>query len=239
MIWNRSLIGSKKAAGMPDSDIRTIPFNYTSADDSQILRLLIGDAGFIRLQKSRLLKTAGPAVHPLKRFFGDLFMLRRNPFVRNDLIVSLRRHRRFFEAVGKDLAMATRAAADLAESIPVMADCRRCLDKADAEIRHIRDGQRQILRRLAPVVGRKNIFTDPFTLNAHVTDATNWRLCLPLAVVRPTHEAQVPKVIRALAKAGLKVIPRGGGPVSPAAACEPRRYLMCDGHQLSPGTGTP
>ena len=65
---------------MPDSETRTIPFNYTSADDSQVLRMLLGDRGFHRLQKSRFLKTAGPAVRPLMRFFGDMFMLRRNPF---------------------------------------------------------------------------------------------------------------------------------------------------------------
>ncbi|HSO18071.1 MAG TPA: FAD-binding and (Fe-S)-binding domain-containing protein, partial [Desulfosarcina sp.] len=94
---------------------------------------------------------------------------------------------------------------------PVIEDCRRCLGAADAGIGRIRRDQRRIVRLLSPVIGRDNIFTDPFTLNAHATDATNWRLCLPLAVVRPTREAQVPASIRILAGAGVKVIPRGGG----------------------------
>lgn len=196
---------------MPDSDNRKIPFNYTSSDDSQILRLLLGDGGFNRLQKSRFLKTAGPAARPLMRFFGDMFMLRRNPFIRNDLIASPRRHKRFVKAVRMDLEMVSRAVGEGLESREALDACRRCLDDTDAEIRQIRDGQRLVFRCMAPVIGRKNIFTDPFTLNAHVTDATNWRLCLPVAVVRPTREAQVPKVIRALADAGFKVIPRGGG----------------------------
>jgi FAD/FMN-containing dehydrogenase/Fe-S oxidoreductase len=199
----------KKAERMPDSDIRTIPFNYTSADDSQVLRMLLGDGGFHRLQKSRFLKTAGPAVRPLMRFFGDMFMLRRNPFVRNELIVSTRRHQRFFKAVRVDLQMALQSVP--LESRSVVDDCLHLLDETDAGIRRIRDAQRLIGRRLASIVGRRHIFTDPFTLNAHVTDATNWRLCLPLAVVRPTCEAQVPAVIRTLAGDGFKVIPRGGG----------------------------
>ena len=87
---------------MTDTDSRNIPFNYTSADDHQIVRLLIGDAGFSRLQKSRLLKAAGPAVHPLLRFFGDLFMLQRNPFLRHDLIASPRVHQRYVDAVRQD-----------------------------------------------------------------------------------------------------------------------------------------
>ncbi len=196
---------------MLDSDIRKIPFNYTSAEDSQVLRLLIGDDGFNRLQKSRFLKTAGPAASHLLRFFGDMFMLQRNPFVRNDLIVSPRRHQRFFQAVRLDLELVLPMVADHLESAPVMDDCLRCLDETNAGIRQIRDGQRQLRRRLAPVIGRNHIHTDPFTLNAHATDATNWRLCLPLAVVRPTREAQVPEVIRILAREGFKVVPRGGG----------------------------
>ena len=196
---------------MPHSDNRNIPFNYTSADDSQIVRLLIGDEGFQRLQKSRLLSSVGPALHPLMRFFGDLFMLRRNPFVRNDLIASPGRQQRFFEAVGLDLAAVSAAADDHHEWGAVLDDCQRCLAAADTAIRHARNRQRLIHKRLASVIGAENIFTDPFTLNAHVTDATNWRLHLPLAVVRPTREQQVPALIQVLSAEGLKMIPRGGG----------------------------
>ena len=64
---------------MPKND-RRIPFNYTSADDSQIVRLLMGDDGFNRLQKSRLLSGDGPLQRPLVRFLGDMFMLGRKPF---------------------------------------------------------------------------------------------------------------------------------------------------------------
>jgi FAD/FMN-containing dehydrogenase len=126
------------------------------------------------------------------RFFGDMFMLLRNPFVRNELIVSPRRHQRFSKPCAWIWRWFLGRRAILPNLTPVIADCRRCLDDNDAGIRQIRDG-------------------DPFTLNAHVTDATNWRLCLPLAVVRPSNEAQVPLAIAALAEAGFKVIPRGGG----------------------------
>jgi len=120
---------------MPHSDNRNIPFNDTSADDSQVVRLLIGDEGFQRLQKSRPLNSAGPALHPLMRFFGDLFMLRRNPFVRNDLIASPGRQQRFFEAVGLDLAVVSAAAHDHPEWGSVLDDCRRRLAEADAAVR--------------------------------------------------------------------------------------------------------
>jgi len=200
---------------MAASDIRKIPYNYTSADDGQIVRLLVGDGGHRRLQKSRLLKGSGPALHPLMRFFGDMFMLRRNPFVRNELIVSPRRHQQFFKAAGLDLEIAAGAVVNdsegSADGLAVLEDCRRCLEATDTGIRQIADRQRRIHKRLAALIGKANIFTDPFTLNAHVTDATNWRLHLPLAVVRPTREDQVPELIRVLGADGFKVIPRGGG----------------------------
>jgi FAD/FMN-containing dehydrogenase/Fe-S oxidoreductase len=200
-----------KASGMTDSDNRKIPFNYTSADDNQIVRVLFGEAGFGRLQKSRLLKTAGPALRPLQRFLGDMFMLRRNAFMRNDLIVSPRRHQHFFKAVRLDMQMVQRATMNQPLAQPVVQDCWRCLDEAERGIRQIRDGQRLIVRQLSGVIGRDNVFTDPFSINAHVTDATNWRLCLPVAVVRPTREDQVPPVIKILGEAGFGIIPRGGG----------------------------
>ena len=196
---------------MTDRSIRKIPFNYTSAEDGQIIRMILGDAGFQQLQKSRLMKGDGPAQRPLMRFFGDLFMLQRNPYVRNDLIESTRCREQFIRAAGLDLEMVARAAADGDDADRIVDLCRRRLAQADAGIRQIRDAQRHLRRKLSPVIGGENIFTDPFTINAHVTDATNWRLNLPLAVVRPTTADQVPAALGVLATEGFKVIPRGGG----------------------------
>ncbi len=46
-------------------------------------------------------------------------------------------------------------------------------------------------RELGAVVGVKNVLFDPFSLAAHATDATDWRLHLPAAVVTPDQESQV------------------------------------------------
>ncbi len=62
-----------------------------------------------------------------------------------------------------------------------------------------------------PIIGKENVRFDPFTLISHATDATDWRLFLPVAVLRPSREEQVPAMIRAIAEMGLKIIPRGGG----------------------------
>jgi FAD/FMN-containing dehydrogenase/Fe-S oxidoreductase len=196
---------------MSKSDIRKIPFNYTSADDGQVLRLLLGDDGYLRLQKSRLLKTKGFAQHALMRFFGDMFMLWRNPFVRNDLIMSPAHHQHFFKAAREDVALAMQSVSDTQQSGPVMKDCLQLLEEKDAGIGSLRKDQLKVHRILSPIIGSENIFTDPFTLNAHVTDATNWRFQQPLAVVRPANAEQVARLVQVLANNQFRIIPRGGG----------------------------
>ena len=61
------------------------------------------------------------------------------------------------------------------------------------------------------MAGKENVLFDPFTLVSHATDATDWRLHLPVAVVMPDDEAQVAPTLAAIARLGLKAIPRGAG----------------------------
>jgi FAD/FMN-containing dehydrogenase/Fe-S oxidoreductase len=67
------------------------------------------------------------------------------------------------------------------------------------------------LNALAPIVGKENVRFDPFTLVSHATDATDWRLHLPFAVVMPSEEGQVAPLLAAIERLGLKAIPRGAG----------------------------
>jgi len=48
------------------------------------------------------------------------------------------------------------------------------------------------------VLGKANVLFDPFTLVSHATDATDWRLHLPVAVVMPDDEAQVAPALAAI-----------------------------------------
>jgi len=69
----------------------------------------------------------------------------------------------------------------------------------------------RLLRELGRAAGEGNVLFDPFTLVSHATDATDWRLHLPLAVVMPSEEGQVAPLLAAIARLGLKAIPRGAG----------------------------
>src|SRR5512133_2673276 len=74
---------------------REIPFNYTSADDRQAISLLLGPAVWQRLEELRTRRVTGRSARLLMRFFGEILIHRRNPFLFQELVDSKPRRRRF------------------------------------------------------------------------------------------------------------------------------------------------
>lgn len=189
---------------------REIPYNYTSADDRQVICQILGNDIWQVLENLRSQRVTGRSAQLLMRFAGDLFILRRNPFVYEDLITSRRRQKEFFTNAGNDLKAVAEAA--LNSDVQIVLDrCHIRLAELQAEIREIKTLRRKVKKSLSAIVGEENVSFDPFSINSHATDATDWRLCLPFAVIRPSEEGQVPKVLAAIADLGMHAIPRGAG----------------------------
>ena len=111
----------------------------------------------------------------------------------------------------RDLGIIERNAGGEPRVIDVVAACRRLLSDFRAEIEDAPQLRRRLMRELGAIVGTGNVLFDPFTLVAHATDATDWRLHLPLAVVTPDEERQAAPLLAAIARLGLKAVPRGAG----------------------------
>jgi FAD/FMN-containing dehydrogenase/Fe-S oxidoreductase len=190
---------------------REIPFNYTSAGDRQAIALLLGPAVWQRLEELRTRRVTGRSARLLARFFGEILIHRRNPFLFQELVDSAPRRRRFFENIEKDLGLVQRNANGEPRVLEVLAECRRLLEEFRAEVGGAPELRRRMARELGAVVGKENVLFDPFTIVSHATDATDWRLHLPVAVVMPDDEAQVAPLLAALGRLGLKAIPRGAG----------------------------
>lgn len=189
---------------------REIPYNYTSADDELIVKHLFGDSVWDALQSLRTKRITGRSAKLLMRLMGDMFILRRNPFLYQDLVDSLPRKRRFFSTAENDLSIIEKTAAD-PEVKQIIKRCRRYLKKLSDGIANHAKKRRKIKKVLGPIIGSENIFFDPFALISHSTDATDWRLYLPLAILRPTHEDQIAPLLNGVEKLRLHVIPRGAG----------------------------
>ncbi|MGD9008641.1 MAG: DUF3683 domain-containing protein, partial [Desulfobacteraceae bacterium] len=196
---------------MTDIKAREIPYNYTSADDRRIVALLLGTDVSAALNRLVFKRRTGRSWRLLMRFFGDLFIHHRNPFLYQELIDNRERRQRFLAAARRDLALIADRGNDETDLVLVIDKCRQRLEALSAEVAKVAQTRGRIGKRLGAIVGEANLFFDPFTLMAHATDATDWRLHLPVAVVCPENEAQVRLLLEAIGDLGLKAIPRGGG----------------------------
>jgi FAD/FMN-containing dehydrogenase/Fe-S oxidoreductase len=190
---------------------REIPFNYTSADDRQAVTFLFGPAMWARLEQLRARRVTGRSARLLMRFFGEVAIHRRNPFLYQELLDSRSRRRRFFRNIETDIKIVRDNADDEPLVREVLEDCQKELAALRREVDLTPELRRRMKAVLGEVVGKQNVFFDPFALVSHATDATDWRLFLPAAVVTPTTEAQVAPLLGAIARLGQKAIPRGGG----------------------------
>jgi FAD/FMN-containing dehydrogenase/Fe-S oxidoreductase len=189
---------------------RQIPYNYTSAADEQIIVHLFGSDILKTIQTLGAKKGTGRSARLLNRFMGDLFIIERNPFLFQELVVHPGQRRQLVAEFESDLAAIEKAARH-PEVFTVLAACRNALETLVQRIVSHAGLQQKILRTLGPVIGKGNIYFDAFTLTAHATDATDWRRFVPLAVLRPDRESTLPELVRQVKRLGLCLIPRGAG----------------------------
>ncbi|HEY5281626.1 MAG TPA: DUF3683 domain-containing protein, partial [Polyangia bacterium] len=190
---------------------REIPFNYTSADDRQAVSQLLGDEIWHKLEKLRERRVTGRSARLLMRFFGEVLIHRRNAYLYQELIDDRKRRRRFLRNLETDLGIVEANAGGEALVGEVIGACRGLLATIKREVTQAPAERQRILAALAPIVGKANVLFDPYTLVAHATDATDWRLHLPVAVAMPSEESEVAPLLAAIGRLGLFAIPRGAG----------------------------
>ena len=197
---------------------REIPYNFTSADDKLIINQLFGPAVWDSLEELRSQRITGRSARLVMRFIGDLFIMKRNPYLYQELIDSPMRRKSFFTTAETDLQVIEKGVQNAGVSearsskvLNLVATCRKQLQTLKKNISEAKARRNTIRRQLGAIAGRNGIFFDPFNLIAHATDATDWRLCLPVAVVYPSSETQVAPLLDAIQKLRMHAIPRGAG----------------------------
>ena len=88
---------------MSTTSHREIPYNYTSADDRQVVTSLVGRGVWQKLEALRERRVTGRSARLLLRVFGEVLVHRRNPYLRQELLDSLRRRERFFRDAESNL----------------------------------------------------------------------------------------------------------------------------------------
>ena len=215
---------------------RDIPYNYTSFSDREIVVRLLNESAWDALIRLRVDPELKQRLRILHALLGDIWVVRRNPYLQDDLLDNPKRRALLIEALNHRLGeIEKRRRADLTEHgdeagvdraarvETLVAAARRAVDAFASEFDKVADLRRRVTKVLGRQTQKDNIRFDGIARVSHVTDATDWRVEYPFVVLTPDTEAEIAGLIKACFELGLTVIPRGGGTGYTGGACRSRR----------------
>jgi len=192
-------------------NIREIPYNYTSYSDREIVKRFLGEDAWDDLNVLRIQRRTGRSARMLFEILGDVWVVERNVFLKNDLLNHSKRLKQMRQRHQARLQRIIKGAEDNPRAQKVAVCTERMLDEFyewfDCEPKKRKEAFRKLSKHTHP----NNIHFDAYTLTHHATDATDWRSHHPFCVITPDKPDEIPGLVRAIAKLELVVIPRGGG----------------------------
>ena len=191
--------------------LREIPYNYTSFSDREIVIRLLGADVWDVLNMLRNERKTGRSARMLFEVLGDIWVVRRNPYLEDDLLDNPKRRQMLIDALRHRLheIEMRRQGNELVGQLLDAAS--RAVREFEAWFDDTASLRTRILRRLGGVTRRDNISFDGLARVSHVTDATDWRVEYPFVVLTPDTEAEMARLVAGLIELGLTIIPRGGG----------------------------
>ena len=216
---------SEAPQGAAPTRLREIPYNYTSFSDREIVIRLLGEDAWKQLDTLRSARQTGRSARMLYEVLGDIWVVRRNPYLQDDMLDNPKRRQDLIDALNHRLAEVERrrVSTDLADVGDVTAMARSIsveslLHAARKAVADFAEEFRQtydLRKRAGKVLGRytekDNIKFDGLSRVSHVTDATDWRVEYPFVVLTPDTEDEMAGLVKACIELGLTIIPRGGG----------------------------
>ena len=104
------------AAAAEPARLREIPYNYTSFSDKEIVIRLLGHRAWDVLERLRAERRTGRSARMLYEVLGDIWVVQRNPYLQDDLLLSSERRRQLVQAMEHAIACISEAVA--LESLP-------------------------------------------------------------------------------------------------------------------------
>ncbi|MDM8355913.1 FAD/FMN-binding oxidoreductase [Pandoraea communis] len=215
---------AKHAVAAQPARLREIPYNYTSFSDREIVMRLLGADAWAILDELRAERRTGRSARMLYEVLGDIWVVRRNPYLQDDLLDNPKRRKLLIDALDHRLnEIDKRRRADVAEHADATgreraarveqleAAARRAVADFAAEFGKMADLRRRAKKVLGRTTAHDNIKFDGLSRVSHVTDATDWRVEYPFVVLTPDSEAEMAALVKGCFELGLTVIPRGGG----------------------------
>ncbi len=191
--------------------LREIPYNYTSFSDREISERYLASAGWNLICQLRDQRQTGQSARMLFEVLGDMWAIDRNPYIQDDLLNNTKRRDALVSALHHRIEQIRVRSDDNQDVHELLAMAGNAVDDFENRLQRMRQQRKQIIRTLRKLTHPDNIRFDGLSRVSHVTDATDWRVELPLAVLTPDTEDELPALVRACAALDLCIVPRGGG----------------------------
>jgi len=191
--------------------IREIPYNYTSYSDREIVKRFLSESSWDDLNVLRSQRKTGSSARMLFEILGDVWVIERNIFLKNDLLKHPKRLKKIRQQHEIRLARIKQGAQDNPRATRVACCTERMLQVFNDWFEEEPKKRKRAKKALAKHTHPNNIHFDAYTLSHNATDATDWRSHLPFCVLTPDSPEELPGLIRTIRELGLAVIPRGGG----------------------------
>jgi FAD/FMN-containing dehydrogenase/Fe-S oxidoreductase len=191
--------------------IREIPYNYTSFSDREIIKRLLGDDAWQMVEQLREGRTTGRSARMLFEVLGDIWVVNRNPYLQEDLLENPKRRQKLIDAMRHRLQQVEQRLNDNQLARALMESVGQAVANFDDWFDEQKQLREKVLKRLSKVTHPDNIDFSGLARVSHATDATDWRVELPLVVVSPDTEEEVLEIVKGCIELELTMIPRGGG----------------------------
>jgi FAD/FMN-containing dehydrogenase/Fe-S oxidoreductase len=208
--------------GPAPTRLREIPYNYTSFSDREIVIRLLGQDSWRLLDELRAARQTGRSARMLYEVLGDIWAVRRNPYLQDDLLDNPKRrqelidalHHRLAEVDKRRMAVDAGAGGDPSRSAAVeqlLKAASQAVEAFGEEFRQMYDLRKRAIKVLGRYTEKHNVCFDGMKRISHVTDATDWRVEYPFVVITPDTEDEMAGLVKGCIELGLTIIPRGGG----------------------------
>src|SRR4051812_8516190 len=178
------------------TQVREIPYNYTSFSDREIALRLLGAEGWQLITELRAERRSGRSARMLYEVLGEIWAIQRNPYLEEELLMRPRRRAEVLAGMLRRLAEIETRRGESAKVLRLLALARQAVAAFEADFAETRALRSRALRRLSRVTRRDNILFDGFARVSHVTDATDWRVEVPFVVLAPDSEEEVLDIVR-------------------------------------------
>ena len=189
---------------------RLITYNYSSFTTSDIIKYFLGEDIDALATKLIPQRKTGISARMLGEILGDMWIIKRNPYIQEDLISNKKRRSLLLSSLTHRLKQMEERADGNQDSLALIRKTSIAIDEFSSWLNNYKNYRDKIVAKVSKSVKSDNIDFSPYSRSTATTDATDLRYSLPLAVLYPESEKEIEAVIDVCNQFNLTIIPQGG-----------------------------